>query len=115
MRPHLTVLAVLHFCLSAFDLFVAAMVFLGTLGAGAFMSMARSADVPVWTGLLVGTVGTVVALFFALLALPGLALAYGLWKRRSWARVLGLVLGALSLFRFPFGTLVGVYTLWAML
>ena len=115
MRTHLNILAVLHFCLSAFGLFIAAMVLLGTVGAGAFLSMAHGPDVPVWTGLLVGTVGTVVSMVFAILALPGLALAYGLWKRRSWARVLGIVLGVLNLFHFPFGTIIGVYTLWVML
>jgi hypothetical protein len=38
----------------------------------------------------------------------------GLLTRRPWARKLALVLGVLALFRFPLGTALGVYTLWAL-
>jgi hypothetical protein len=115
MRPHLTILAVLHFLLSAFALFTACIILVSTLAAGAFLGVQNSPDIPGWTGMLVGTVGTIVALVFGALALPGLALAYGLYKRRPWARPLGLVLGVINLIHFPFGTIVGAYTLWAML
>lgn len=113
MRSHITILSVLHAIMSALGLFTAAIILVSTVAAGAFVGM--SSDVPFGTGMLVGTIGTIVSVFFAALALPGLALAYGLWKRRPWARPLGLVLGALNLFHFPFGTVLGVYTLWAML
>ena len=43
-----------------------------------------------------------------------LALAWGLFERQSWARILGLVLGILALLRFPFGTALGIYTLWVL-
>ena len=114
MRTHLSILAALHLVFSAFRLFIAATILVATLGAGAFLSFSRTADVPMGTGLLVGTVGTIVSAVFGVLAIPGLALAYGLWKRRSWARVLGIVLGAIDLIHFPFGTVLGVYTLWVM-
>jgi hypothetical protein len=41
--------------------------------------------------------------------------AWGLFERRQWARVLALVLGFLALLRFPFGTALGIYTLWVLL
>jgi len=41
-------------------------------------------------------------------------LAWGLFERQPWARVLGLVLGVLALFRLPFGTALGIYTLWVL-
>jgi hypothetical protein len=53
-----------------------------------------------------------------LLAFFGVAyivLAWGLFQRQPWARVLGLVLGILSLLRPPFGTALGIYTLWVLL
>jgi len=115
VRPHLTILAVLHFLLSAVGLFTAGIILVSTVAAGAVLGVQSSPDVPAWTGMLVGTVGTIVALVFGALALPGLALAYGLAKRRPWARPLGLVLGVIDLIHFPFGTIVGAYTLWAML
>ncbi len=44
-----------------------------------------------------------------------LVLAWGLFERERWARMLGLVLGFLALVRFPLGTALGIYTLWVLL
>jgi hypothetical protein len=45
----------------------------------------------------------------------GFAAGYGLLQREPWARVLSLVLAFLSLFNAPFGTALGIYTLWVLL
>jgi hypothetical protein len=113
MRPHLTVLALLHFVQALFALLGAIAVFGGMALAGGAMAFAP--DIPGWVAALVGGMGVLVGVFLAALALPGLALGYGLFARRSWARPLGLLVGALSLLNFPFGTILGAYTLWAML
>jgi hypothetical protein len=44
-----------------------------------------------------------------------LALAWGLFQRELWARPLALVLGFLALLRPPFGTALGIYTIWVLL
>jgi hypothetical protein len=36
-------------------------------------------------------------------------------QREPWARLVALVLGFIALFNVPFGTAVGVYTLWVLL
>ncbi len=36
-------------------------------------------------------------------------------QREGWARVLAILLGFISLFNIPFGTALGVYTLWVLL
>ena len=36
-------------------------------------------------------------------------------QREPWARVVALVLAFISLFNIPFGTAVGVYTMWVLL
>jgi hypothetical protein len=43
-----------------------------------------------------------------------LVLAWGLFERQPWARVLGIVIGILALLRVPFGTALGIYTLWVL-
>ena len=53
-------------------------------------------------------------IFLGLFGLLHLALAWGLFERQSWARILGLVLGVLALLRFPLGTALGIYTLWVL-
>ena len=48
--------------------------------------------------------------FLSLVSLPGIAGGIALFKRRSWARMLLLVLGFLRLVSFPpIGTALGVY------
>ena len=45
----------------------------------------------------------------------GIAAGSGLIMRQSWARMLTIVFGAISLIDIPFGTALGVYTLWVLL
>lgn len=54
---------------------------------------------------------------FALLALGifGLAAGWGLMQREAWARTGALILAILSLPEVPVGTILGIYTLWALM
>jgi hypothetical protein len=54
-------------------------------------------------------------IFLGLFGVLHLVLAWGLFERERWARMLGLVLGFLALVRFPLGTALGIYTLWVLL
>ena len=45
----------------------------------------------------------------------GILAGWGLLERQSWARTLAIVLGFFALFHFPFGTVLGIYTLWVLL
>ena len=58
--------------------------------------------------------GTAAAVFCFAWAVPGFVVGAGLLKRRPWARILGIVLSALSLMHVPFGTALGVYGLWIL-
>jgi len=48
-------------------------------------------------------------------AVVGLMAGWGLLQRAPWARLLALILAFLALFNVPFGTAIGVYTLWVLL
>lgn len=48
-------------------------------------------------------------------ALLGLAAGVGLLQRQSWGRMLAIVLAVISLVDMPFGTALGIYTLWVLL
>lgn len=56
-----------------------------------------------------------VGLLFVAAAAVGLAAGWGLIQRESWARMLAIVLGCLNLLDMPFGTAIGIYTLWVLL
>ena len=58
---------------------------------------------------------SVVAILILAKASCGFIAGWGLMKREPWGRVLTLVLGFISLINIPFGTALGVYTLWVLL
>jgi hypothetical protein len=58
---------------------------------------------------------TLVAIFVLSKALLGFAAGWGLLRRESWARIVALIGGFLALFHPPFGTALGIYTLWVLL
>jgi hypothetical protein len=45
----------------------------------------------------------------------GFLAGWGLLQREPWARMLSIVLGLLALLSIPFGTALGIYTLWVLL
>lgn len=74
------------------------------LGPGAFWSAHMMP--PIFAALGVGMLGMGV-----LSVLAGIALL----QPQSWARILTIVLGILDLVSIPFGTALGIYTLWVLL
>lgn len=56
-----------------------------------------------------------VAFFILAKAAVGFIAGWGLLQREPWARILALVLAFIALFNIPFGTAIGVYTLWVLL
>ena len=40
---------------------------------------------------------------------------YGFYKRKSWARIYGLVLCGFGLINIPFGTLIAIYGIWVLI
>ena len=49
-------------------------------------------------------------------AAGGFLTGWGLLNRQPWARMLAIILGVVSLFfHIPFGTALGIYTLWVLL
>ena len=65
---------------------------------------------PMWMGGLwpVIAVATVFAAALALIA------GYGLLNRRPWGRIVAIIVAILALINFPFGTALGIYTLWVL-
>lgn len=108
MEKHLVLLAALHLASGVVLLAVAVFVFVVVPGGGL---VSRDPDAIAITTL----VGISVATFLSLLALPGLAAGWGLLKRRRWSRVVALVVGAVNLMNVPFGTALGVYTIWVLM
>jgi hypothetical protein len=56
----------------------------------------------------------VIAAATVLMAGLSFLVAYGLTTRQPWGRMLAIIVAAISLFKFPFGTAIGIYTLWVL-
>ncbi len=48
-------------------------------------------------------------------ALVGLVTGWGLLTKQPWARMAAIFLGSVNLIAVPFGTMLGIYTLWVLL
>ncbi|HEU4389829.1 MAG TPA: hypothetical protein VFV34_18640 [Blastocatellia bacterium] len=106
MHKHVTVLAVLHIIYSGLTLIPAFIVFVILL-AGGLVGDAEAMG-------LTASVAIVVALIIIVVGAPGVIGGLGLLKRRSWARILVLIVGCLHLLSFPLGTALGIYTIWVL-
>jgi hypothetical protein len=58
---------------------------------------------------------SVIGLIFLIIAGIGIVIGCGLLLRQSWVRMLTILFGAISLIDIPFGTALGIYTLWVLL
>jgi hypothetical protein len=65
---------------------------------------------PMWMGGLWPAIA-VATVFAAALALIA---GYGLLNRRPWGRIVAIIAAILALIKFPFGTALGIYTLWVL-
>ena len=108
MEKHITVIGILYIAFSALGILAAIIVFTAVVGGGLI-----SGDSEAMT--ITAIVGPTIAFFLILVSAPGIIGGIGLLKRRDWARILVLILGFLNLINIPFGTVLGVYTIWALL
>src|SRR5438128_10950946 len=107
MQQHITILGVLYIAFGALGVLAAVIVFLAVAGGG-LLSGDREA-IAITSG-----IGSIIALFLLVVSVPGIIGGVGLLQRKSWARMLVLILGCLNLLSLPFGTALGIYTLWAL-
>ena len=105
---HLRLLGILWIAISAFRLLP------GLALAIVFQSgfpFQGAGDVPDFVPVLLHTIGSLLLAGGVL----GIIVGIGLVNRQGWARTGALILGGLSLIDMPFGTALGIYTLWVLL
>jgi len=107
MDNHVTALGALMIAYGIIGLSIGAFVFVVLTGIGFVSGEAEAMFV-------LSLIGSSVALFFGVLGLPSVIGGIGLVKRRSWARLLVLIVAALGIFNFPFGTALAIYAFWVL-
>jgi hypothetical protein len=107
MQQHINILGWLYIVFGALGVLVALFVLLVVGGTGLLSGDAQAAA-------LLSGIGFFVAVIVAILSVPSIIAGWGLLKRKSWSRLLAIVIGALNILNFPFGTAIGIYTIWAL-
>jgi phage shock protein PspC (stress-responsive transcriptional regulator) len=107
MEEHVRILGILHIALSALGIIAAVIVFVVLVGSGIITGDEEVIFITRIVG--IGVSGLLV-----LFSLPGIFAGLGLLKYESWARILALILGFINLINIPFGTILGVYTIWVL-
>lgn len=115
MTTHVKVLGVLYIVLSALGVCAAMVIGLGLGIAGGVVGSSASPEDAAVALPIIGVAGTALVVFLLVVSLPGIITGIGLLKFQPWARIVGIVLAALNLISFPFGTAVGIYGLWVLL
>ena len=109
VREHVRLLGIFWLALSALD---------GLLGVASYIvantvfDQGTHPDRPIFLHPLLSFIGILVLVK----AFAGFATGWGLLQREPWARTVAVVLAFPSLFfNVPFGTALGIYTLWVLL
>jgi Ni,Fe-hydrogenase I cytochrome b subunit len=108
MEKHINTVAALQIGLSIFNLIMALAVYSFMKLIGGFV------DDP--SGEMVLTlIANMAATFLIILSFPGIIAGLGLYRRKEWARILTLILSVIHIFNFPFGTAIGIYSIWVLI
>jgi len=109
VREHVRLLGIFWLALSALD---------GLMGVATYIvantvfNLGTHPDRPAFLHPMLSLIATVVVVK----GFAGFAVGWGLLQREPWARTVAVVLAFVSLFfNVPFGTALGIYTLWVLL
>lgn len=108
METHVKLLGIFYTVLGALGLLGSGILFIILVGAGLISGDGEALFVTT-------LVGTILGFLITMVSLPGVICGMGLIQRKSWARVMVLVLGVVNLAYFPLGTALGIYTLWVLI
>ena len=107
MEKHLTAVAALYVGLSILGVLLGIFVFVLLTGIGVIAQEKEALFI-------LSTIGTGVGLFLLIISVPGIIGGIGLFKRKEWARILVVILSAINLLNIPFGTALGIYSIWVL-
>jgi hypothetical protein len=112
VQDHVHLLGIIWLAISAFNAVGGVVLYI--LANTLFAHLHEMGAPPAPTGFLRPLLSVIGILVLAKAAC-GFITGWGLLHREAWARTMALVMAFISLFNIPFGTAVGVYTMWVLL
>lgn len=108
MDKHITIIGILYIVFGVLGLLAAGIILVVIAGSGLVSGDPEAMAIT-------SIVAIAVSGFLAIISVPGIIGGIFLLKRKPWARIFVLVLGFLNLIDIPFGTALGIYTIWALM
>lgn len=111
---HVKIVAILNIVFGVIGILIALgfLIFFG--GLAGIVNLDHDSDGPAGAAVL-GLLGGLAFLLIAVLSIPCVIAGYGLLHFRPWALTLTIVMSILNLMSLPFGTALGIYSLWVMM
>jgi len=114
MEQHIKVLSVLFVLFGILGIVAGIAIFaVGAGTAATILSSDNSNDTRIGAAWVGGCL-TFAAVLLGLLGIPNIIAGWGLSQRKSWARILTIILGVLALPHMPVGTALGIYAIIVM-
>ena len=107
-NKHLTILSILFVTFDSILLLVGIAFFIAFPLLGQFIGDTTANIALSYVGVGVGSILLVISI-------PGIIAGLGLIYRKSWSRILALVVCVVKLFNIPFGTALGIYGMWVLM
>lgn len=107
MDKHVTLVGAIYMGLGVLKILAAGFIFVLLAGIAILTGDKTPAAIVLF-------IGFFLSLFLTAWSLPAIIGGFGLLKRKSWARILIMILAILELFCIPIGTAIGIYTLWVL-
>jgi len=115
MRDHVRILGILNIILGCLGALAGGAVLVLFGGIAGIVSLSATSNEGAAAVPILAIVGIFLAVFLFVLSVPSIVGGWGLLRYQAWARILMIVISALSLFHIPIGTALGIYGFWVLL
>ena len=65
--------------------------------------------------MVLSSIGNIIGTILIVISIPAIIAGIGLIYRKSWSRILALIICVIKLFNLPFGTALGIYGIWVLM
>jgi hypothetical protein len=121
MDKHITLVGILHIAYRAIAIIGAIVLFILAYGFNFVMRIVSNfdhSDMQEVTPEVIGFIQiilTIIGICIIVFAVAGIIGAIGVIKRKEWGRITLLIVSFFSLLSIPFGTILGIYSIWVLL
>ncbi len=117
MGKHVPVVAYLHIAWSSIGLLGGLFIFalLSNVGLILHAAGAPAEELPEGIFAILPIIATAIGIGAAILSLPGIVGGIGVIRKKEWGRIVLLVVSFFDLLSIPFGTALGIYSIWVLM